>query len=365
MRKQILCRAVAVLVVGYATSGAQTKVGTVSTAMPISPSVTANGMAGIGMATRGESDFIINPALLGFFDRAASVGAYPVWAKPYQMYSEPRYFAASGVVGPSHLLRMSASRLQFSVGASWQQLKYDLYEVTYEGITLHKMAMTTRQAALGVGYRGLVDVGIGLGWRHLTTDLGDLEQSANSYDVGAVVRAPLGAPMPIDRSWSGGPLYVALIGSAVWTGYGPDIKMGASEYSQVHGRRYGIAAELAYRWLRLCPAVEREATPGYTSTVMRYGGELALADILSLRAGKIDYSEQDVVGDDQITFGFGLSTRGIKRLIWPQADAGSTEPSVSRSPWWRRFDLEVSFAAVCDASELVYSSEFYELRLTY
>lgn len=367
MNKRIVMWTALLTAVSIATACAQGKVGTASTAAPFGPSVTANGMAGIGMPSHAASDFTTNPALLGFFNQTASAGSYLEWSEPYMISSEPGLFAASAAVSPLRLLNRRNSRFQFSAGLSWQELKTSLYEVTYLGTLRHDLTTKWTQVAVGASYQWIVDIGCGATWRYLADkdEFAGREFSATSYDFGAVARAPLGARMPAERSWHDGPLYAGLVGSVVWTGYGPDIKTGTGEYPQAHGRRYGLAAELAYRWLWLSPAVEREATPGYTSTVMRYGGELGLADILSLRAGKINYREQYYFGEDQFTIGFGLSTRGIKRLIWPKTIAGSTELSASRSPWWRRFDLELSFAAMCNADELVEYTEFYELRLTY
>jgi hypothetical protein len=359
MDKRIVRWLALLVVANVATACAQSKVGTASTALPFGPSVTANGMAGIGVSSRGESDFTINPALLTFIDRAASVGAFPILAEPYQVSDDSKYFAASLAVSPQHLLGRSNSRLQFTAGFSWQELKYKLYEVTYEGEVLHRMISTTRQAAVGAGYHWWIDLGCGLDWRRLSYGEEGRELTANTYDFGAVARLPLGQQLPSERSWREGPLFARLVGSAVWTNYGPKIQIGEKKYAQAHGRRYGLAAELAYRWLSLCPAIEREASPGYHITIMHYGGELALADILSLRGGKIDYREQDYLGSDQLTFGFGLSTHGLKRLVWSQ---GETAPT---TPWWRRFDVEFSFALMCDADELVEATEFYELRLTY
>jgi hypothetical protein len=361
MDKRIVRWLALLVVASVATASAQSKVGTASTALPFGPSVTANGMAGIGLASRGESDFTINPAFLGFFDRSASAACYPVWAEPHLISSEPGFFAASAVVAPLRLGSRSNSRLQFSAGFNWQELKNSLYEVTYAGTFRHQFITRTTQVALGASYHWIVDVGCGVAWRRLfyKDEFAGRSFSATSYDFGVAARAPLTDRMPVDRSWSEGPLFVNLIGSAVWTGYGPEITTGTGKYPQAHGRRYGLAAELAYRWLSLCPAIEREASPGYYSTIMRYGGELALADMLSLRGGKIDYREQDYLGSDQVTFGFGLSTHGLKRLVWPQ---GETAPT---TPWWRRFDVEFSFALMCDADELVEATELYELRLTY
>lgn len=361
MNRCIVCWLALLVVASFATACAQSKVGTVSTALPFGPSVTANGMAGIGLPAHAELDFTINPAQLGFFGRTASVGGYPVWVDPYLISSEPGFFAASAVVAPLRLLNRSNSRFQFSAGFNWQELKNSIYEVTYAGTFRHQFITRTTQVALGASYHWIVDVGCGVAWRRLfdKDEFAGRSFSATSYDFGVGARVPFTARMPDDRSWSEGPLFVNLVGSAVWTGYGPDITTGTGKYPQAHGRRYSLAAELAYRWMSLCPAIEREASPGYYSTITHYGGELGLAEIVSLRAGKIDYREQDAMGIDQITFGLGLSTHGLKRLLWPPAGAASTRTG------WKQLDLAFSFAIMFDADHPLNSTKFYEVRLTY
>ena len=338
---------------------AQSKVGTVEAHfLKLSPSARSNGMGQVGVVLTGVRFSYHNPAAVGFFDdRYFAVSFYPEKAD-LRGDSSLRFNSFSSAV--SVPVNSRAGSFPVSLGIAYQQIHLTgsaAGERTYglvgnsapgaEGVSTWKDR--TDLFTVGVSSSWLVDVGLGLTFKHLSEDWNDGSTSGHAFDFGLLVRAPLAGKQPfLQESEIGSSWRWNLMSGISFSNYGPDIEIAGHEYPLPKLRRIGIGMELGHTtdsivWLSLIPAVEWETWLAVEhTTVSKFGVEVGLAEALFLRVGTV-YTSTNAPGFD--TYGLGITTRGVKKMLLGESLARSGSGFDLARLLLSRLNVELSFAS--------------------
>lgn len=356
----------------------QAKVGTTSAGfLRLSPSVRANGMGAAGVALRGQDGLYFNPALLGLFaiEHRGALAFYPkeangeflptlqspldhqslVLSLPSRWRPWPKVTLGVGFYRTRLLIGKFIQRTWGSGGPAGTGDVIEFQEWAWHGST-------------ALAYDGPVKVAVGLTYKRIHQDLGQVQGKSHAFDYGLAASMPLGRYMKFGLL-GGRPMLTPTVGIS-WANEGPDMKLHNNTYALPSVRRLGAAVELGvdrpeqighWRLVGLTIAIESEKyLAGIPESWFKAGVELGIAEAVYLRAGHLD---RDGSWASKKTVGFGISSRGLLRLVSESVSASSTKKTLQRMADF--VSLEFSYAR-SDAGWL-YADDvsYYELALIF
>jgi hypothetical protein len=338
-------------------SAAQTKVGTAgATFLELSPSVRANGMGEAGVALVDNYSYYFNPASLGLLHNGyhPRLTLFPKKARPTKEgMTGFQYFSFS-----THIVRVNlAEELPVSLNMAYYltRLKTGPIPITTydhpEGTGLFFDAIDkAHNITLGAGASYLLDFAAGVNFKVIHDDYDEESATGTAVDFGFLLRIPSNQPTYLfyhknpDLRLN----FSATIGVS-WCNIGGELEMASASYPIPEFKRWGISAPLGmelksngdYRELFLVtPALEILRYPDW-SPVVRYGMEISVMEAVAGRIGMIEGWNE--INDK--TWGFGLKSRGIFRLIANLFTSESSQPDGSIMRFFRRqLDIEFDFA---------------------
>ena len=358
----------------------QAKVGTMGAEfLGLSPSVRANAMGTAGVALTGHDGAYFNPALVGLFaiEHRGALAFYPKEANGKLKFapllktpldhqsvilSLPRQWI------PWHNVTLGVgyyrTRLHWGtqIERTWGTGEpggtgnvFDLQEYAWHGLT-------------SLAYDGPVKVAIGLTYKSIHLELGQVQSKTHAFDYGLAASMPLGRFLRFGLL--GNRLELTPTVGISWANDGPDMELISNTYPLPLIRRLGAAVELGvdrpeqighWRLIGLTVAGEFEKDlVRDTESQFKAGVELGMAEAIYLRAGRID---RDGSLASQKTAGFGISSRGLLRLASGLISAPSTKRTFRRIADF--VSLEFSYAKSDVGWLYADDVSYYELALIF
>lgn len=313
-----------------------------------SPSVTALAMGKTGVSYTTSDNFYYNPANLGLlaFKNKMNMGGY---LKKADLLSTEIY--SSHITFPIHL----RDNFKIGIGYSYFKIGTEVMETTEEfpdgtgniffaGDHIHRLG-------IGAGLKKKFDLALGAGLTYVKEDLGDLNNNAIAFDLGGRLGYSIIMPAANDKNKfsffpSLGFSYTNLGGTkdnnTLSIGDRP-VRPIRTETELPNILRYGISNKVAYskitndfehEYISLLLSFEIEDSQENSSSYGAMGVELAVLEILKLRAGKSNGN--DFIGWNYKSKGYSLSCSGIKKLL-----AGE---NYDPQKWYNRTNLIFTFS---------------------
>ncbi len=368
-------RCLILLALTASTAYPQAKVGTSVTGfLELSPSVRSNGMGTVGVMLTDHESAYYNPAALGFLDnKYASVSFYPRKARLVEFMDSSSIEYNSTVLTARLPDRVWSNSLPVGIGIAYQHLSYvdgPYIERTYDGIPTERTFFWKDYAdcfSVGIGYSGVVDVGVGVTYKDLSEEVVDYKGSGDAFDFGLLFRAPLNGLFLSQPHGDGYRLRSSLLLGMSVSNYGSSFKFMGGDYVLPKTGRFGCGMELVYgsermRWLSLLPAYEMEVLfPGDDQRTGKFGMEAGLADALFLRVGTVN-AQEGLVGFD--TYGIGVSSRGIKQmLLGDRLDVPASNLNLSKF-LLAHLNVEFSYARIDrEGNTMIDKIDYYSINV--
>ena len=321
----------------------QAKVGTTSSIefLGLSPSVRANSMGTAGVALQGHNGAYFNPALLGLFaiEHRGALAFYPKEANgafvpfldtPFDHQSAILSLPRKWIPWPNVTLGVGYYRTRLMFGTTVERT-WDTGQPGGTG-NVFKLQDWAWHGLTSLAYDGPVRIAVGLTYKSVHKELGQVQSKTHTFDYGLAASLPLGHYMKSELL--GGRLELTPTVGISWANDGPDMEVLYYTYPLPLIRRMGAAIEVGvdrseqignWRLISLTVASEFEKSlVGVTESKFKAGVELGMAEAVYLRAGHID---RDGSLLSQKTVGFGISSCGLLRL----ASGIISEPSTKRT----------------------------------
>jgi len=316
-------------------------------------------MGTLGVILPDNQAAYYNPALLAFLDGDhALLSFYPQRTVLSGSGSGCKDTYEATVLTAKVRDGIALSSLPVGIGFAYQRVRRTvgpMVERTYEQGTIEGTGNTFSWEeradcfSVGLGYSGPVDIGVGLMYVDLAQECRDLKGSGRAFGCGLLLRLPLNGLRSTSREVGGARLNATFCGGMSFSNYGSAIWFAGEEYTLPKTGRFGIGIDVTYdseriRWLSVFPAFELEILfPGEDQSAMKFGMEVGLADALFLRVGTVNAPEE---GIDLNTYGLGLSSRGIKQMLWrDKLDVSGDGSNLGRF-LLARLNVEFSYARV-------------------
>lgn len=360
----------------------QAKVGTTTAGfLRLSPSVRANGMGAAGVALRGHDGLYFNPALLGlyavehrgalaFYPKEANGEFLPTLQSPLDHQSLVLSLPSRWRPWPRVTLGVGFYRTRLLIG-EFIQRSWGSGQPAGTGDVIEFQEWAWN-ASSSLAYDGPVKVAVGLTYKRIHQDLGQVQGKTHAFDYGLAASMPLGRYLKFGLL-GGRPVLTPTVGIS-WANDGPDMELYSKTYSNTYAlpsiRRLGAAVELGvdrteqignWRIIGLTVAIESEKyLTGVPESWFKAGVELGIAEAVYLRAGHLDRNGSLA---SKKTVGFGISSRGLLRLVSESVSASSTKKTLQRMADF--VSLEFSYARSDAGWEYADDVSYYELALIF
>ncbi|MFH2049385.1 MAG: hypothetical protein ABIJ12_08055 [bacterium] len=305
----------------------QTKVGTTrGEFLLISPSIRSNGMGQIGTALVDEYSFCYNPGSLGLFHLNDEISI-----TPYNYTKDIGYgikLKQPSLAIPVYLFHINDDA-KIGINCAFSYSKFDFpeqQEITYQQ-NPEEIILDVKDElydfSIGIGYSGSIQFAVGGSYRHLKETINTVSSTGSGFDVGLIVRKPLGDKIRLFEKDKYRTIFLPSLGFSY-----SFLGMGVRDYEVQWARRIGFAITSGiekknnfgyWQLISITPSIESEKLEE-TRSFVKYGTEIGLLDAFYFRFGKYDQDNSFVT----TTWGFTLSSNGIFKLI---LSIKSTEPN--------------------------------------
>jgi len=385
-----------------------------------SSSVRSNGMGMIGVILTDGQSFTNNPATLGFMgNEYFSSSIYLKKSRAYE-YSPVRIFPAGSAMSrlDNTIDTPYYNNVNFSINLNKFTnpkntiinvgIGYSRNNLTYGNRDWLLGTDDTRQNepdvlyvpgkfddhiniySIGMSYKTSIDLGIGISYKNTNFSLNHTKYKSDLFDLGLLLHIPLDKLTSAINKNANNKFESKLILGMSVVNLGNDIKIDTQVLSPPKYSRFGAGLDLAlvkdnYRLFSIYPAIQYDYL-FYTdnSHTTRLGLEVGLVELLYLRTGRISYQNvQDFIfrddgsafeysreplttsSDDEnsfTTFGFSLSTKGIKYLLLGKRLENMDERNHG-SFLLKNLNLEFSFASYKIPGSYGKNNKYYSLNL--
>ncbi len=336
---------------------AQAKVGTTGAQfLELMPSVRSLGMGEVGAPLVDRQSSYSNPATLGLSgDYTLSFSFRPLLTDLGYSGSDINYQylnLSSRVATFSNGWSMHAGLLWGHLGTG-TMTEHTYQQGTYEGTGREFTATdNTYGVTMALSKSSPLSFSFGGTVRYVEENFHDYSANGVAFDLGGIVRIPLGAAV-VDNANSGP--RTSLTAGASLQNWGPDIKFVDKEYPLPSSLRFGIALETHLSDLTIIAAIEEKTSTKLKEGEASVGLESGFRDAIWLRVGVAG----DSYREDLTTYGLSLSARGLMTRVF-----ASRPPSPEGTGLFRRVDLIGTYASSFEREELLDSgADYFQLEL--
>jgi len=350
---RILILAICIFALSIFAAG-QDKIGTAGPQfLGMSPSVRANGMGEAGVALVDDYSFYFNPASLGFLhpEGRRALTFYPMQTDLAAIFLFRYASFSSRVVSGS----LSKQR-PFTLNAAYftSRLKGPAIPITtYDnpagtGEYFNPTALA-HNMSLGFGVSDFLDVAMGINFKIIRMDYGDIGATGTAFDLGLLINAPAQRFVAAPAHDGETRLYFAPAFGFAYCNMGHDLEMESYDYPLPEFKRVGIAAPFGVEKMidgrntmlaLFTPSVELRNISEWDDHI-NYGAELEFMEAFAGRLGR--YHIYRHMRYD--TWGFGLKSRGMMRLVTGLFYNRSADSYGGVTKFLRdRLEIEFSFA---------------------